>query len=165
MKGGDRRVAERLLAEMRAEIGRADSKAAVLVAALGLSGGVLSGMLADQGWSAGAVAAPGLLLLGAGAAAMVVALVALLLAVLPRYARSAWRPGEPLSYFGDIRHAAQRDLLAMALTDTRSAPGGGLIEALAENSRIVTAKLRWVRVGTCAFALGLLLLPAGMLTA
>src|SRR5690606_5829309 len=52
-------LCERLLADLRTEIARADSKAAVLVAALGITAGVFSGLLAGRNWSPDALSAPG----------------------------------------------------------------------------------------------------------
>lgn len=48
----------RLLVDLRSEIARADSKASVLVAALGMTAGVISGWLAGSGWRPSALSAP-----------------------------------------------------------------------------------------------------------
>ncbi|GAA1928093.1 hypothetical protein GCM10009716_39880 [Streptomyces sodiiphilus] len=156
---------DRLLAELRAEIGRADNKAAVLIAALGLISGLFGKLVADLGRSASALPAGGRVLLWAGALSLVVSLAALLLAILPRYRLGDWEPGMPLTYFGDIRRAAGQGLLAESLARTEQAPQHGLVAALDANSRIVALKLRWVRVGLSAFAAGVVLLPGALLTA
>lgn len=49
----DGQASLRLLGTIRAEIGRADSKAAVLMAALGLAGSVHAALLVGRGWSPG----------------------------------------------------------------------------------------------------------------
>lgn len=95
-------VAARLLADLHTEIGRADSKAAVLVAALGMTAGVFTGLLAGKDWSPGSLGAAGPVLWWAGTAALAVSLLALLLAVLPATAptpgpRASPSPTSPTS--------------------------------------------------------------------
>lgn len=95
-------VAARLLADLHTEIGRADSKAAVLVAALGMTAGVFTGLLAGKDWAPGSLGAAGLVLWWAGTAALAVSLLALLLAVLPATAptpgpRASRSPTSPTS--------------------------------------------------------------------
>ncbi|MFK0043464.1 Pycsar system effector family protein [Streptomyces sp. NPDC090741] len=159
--GGE--AATRLLADLRGEIARADSKASVLVGALGMTAGVISALLAGKGWRPGTLSAPGTAVWWAGAAALAVALLALLLAVLPRYRSAEWRPGSPLSYFGDIRSAVRQGRLAEALADTDRDPAASLMAALAENSRIAARKHQWIRTGLFAFCTAAVLLPAALL--
>jgi pycsar effector protein len=157
-------LAERLLAELRVEIARADSKASVLIAALGLTSGLSGGAAANSGWSPGALPAAGQLLWWAGALALTASLTAFLLAVAPRYGRREWVPGAPLTYFGDIRRAAEQGLLPEALAQTDAARKDRLVRALDVNSRIATIKLCWVRIGLSAFAAGLLLVLTALVT-
>lgn len=156
-------VAERLLSEMRGEIARADSKAAVLVAALGMTAGVFSGLVAGRNWSPGSLSAAGTTLWWAGTFALALSLLALLLAVLPRYSSGGWAPGQPLCYFGDVRQAAREGLLSAALADTEGDPVAGLTTALTETSRIAARKHQWIRAGLVAFCAGTVLLPAALL--
>lgn len=143
-------TAERLLAELRAEIGRADTKASVLIGALGVCAGiVLSGR-----WSAIPPGGPGRLLGLAGGLAWVLALGFLLFATAPRYRPSRWRSGRPLTYFLDIRRAATSGLLADALRGTAEHPLAGLLIALKDTSDIVAAKHRCIRAGLACFVLG-----------
>ncbi|MFD3552661.1 Pycsar system effector family protein [Streptomyces goshikiensis] len=155
--------AAQLLADLRCEIARADSKAAVLVGALGMTAGVLSSQLAGQRWRPGVLSGAGQVLWWAGAGALALALPALLLAVLPRSLRAEWRDGTPLSYFGDIRSADRQDRLAQALAVTGRDPAAAIRSALAANSRIVLRKHQWIRAGLVAFCAGLFLLPAALL--
>ncbi|MFB7466555.1 Pycsar system effector family protein [Streptomyces sp. NPDC056224] len=159
--GGE--AATRLLADLRGEIARADSKASVLVGALGMTAGVISALLAGKGWRPGSLSTPGTAVWCAGAAALALALLALLLAVLPRYRSTEWRPGSPLSYFGDIRSAVRQGRLAEALADTDRDPAASLMAALAENSRIAARKHQWIRTGLFAFCTATVLLPAALL--
>jgi hypothetical protein len=96
-------------------------------------------------------------------AALAGALACLLLAVLPRYGTRQWSPGRPLTYFDDIRRAAEDGRLAEALAVTEANPTDGVLEALAQNSRIVGAKHRWIRAGLGAYCAGVVLLPIAQL--
>ncbi|CAM5254425.1 hypothetical protein GCM10010329_06680 [Streptomyces spiroverticillatus] len=155
-------LAARLLTELRTEIARADSKASVLVAALGTTAGVLSGLLAGRSWRPDALSAAGSAFWWTGAASFGLALLALLMAVLPRYRSRTWRPGTPLSYFGDIQRAHAHGQLEQALTETARAPAAALRASLAENSRIAARKHQWIRAGLIAFCTGAAALPASL---
>lgn len=158
-------LAARLLAEVRAAVARADSKAAVLVAALSLASGLLGVLLANRGWSPGQMSVPGQALWWGGVLSLCTALATLLLAVVPRFPRHRWVPGSPLTYFGDIHDAAARGSLAEALTLTRSEPELALLRALEANSRIALIKLCWIRVGLFTFGTGVPLLAAALFVA
>ncbi|MEU0006514.1 Pycsar system effector family protein [Streptomyces sp. NPDC006314] len=151
----------RLLADLRIEITRADTKAAVLVGVLGLTSGVLAVLPAGRGHRAPPSAAA--LLWWVGAGCLVVSLFALLLAVVPRYGSNRWEPGRPLTYFGDIQRAARTGELTAALTDTGRDPFAALLLALTEASRIAARKHLWIRTGLIAFACAALLLPGSLL--
>jgi len=156
-------LCERLLSELRGEVARADGKASVLVGALGMTGGVFSGLLVGRGWTPGELSATGTVLWWVALAALGLSLFALLLAVLPRYRSEQWTPGRPLSYFGDIQQAVRQGQLETALGDTRRDPTTGLTMALAELSQIVARKHQWIRTGLIAFCTGTVLLPASLL--
>ncbi|MFB7914126.1 Pycsar system effector family protein [Streptomyces sp. NPDC056061] len=154
---------DRLLADLRAGVAQADSKASVLVAALGMTAGVLSGRLAGSTWRPGTLNGPGTALWCTGVGGLAAALVSLLMTVFPRYRHSIWIVGEPLTYFGDVRDAAQRGRLPEALDATESSRTTALVTALAETSRIALRKHRWIRAGLLAHSLGAVLLPASLL--
>jgi hypothetical protein len=157
------RAGAELLADLRAEISRADAKATVLVGALGISAGLLAALLTSRDWSPGMLPGPAAVLWWAGAAGLVVALCALVLAVMPRYGRVHWTPGRPLTYFGDVRQAARAGRLAEALTDTGRDPVCGVLLALAETSAIAARKHSWIRTGLASFGLAAVLLPGSLL--
>jgi hypothetical protein len=157
------RTGTQLLADLRAEIARADAKATVLVGVLGMPASVLGALLTGRGWSPSLLSAPGALLWWAGTASLLAALFALLLAVMPRYRSGPWTPGRPLTYFGDIRGAARAGQLTAALADTGHDPGRGLLLALAETSGIATRKHFWIRTGLLAFGAAAVLLPGSLL--
>ncbi|MFJ2773739.1 Pycsar system effector family protein [Streptomyces sp. NPDC087300] len=148
---------------MRSEIARADAKAAVLVTALGVMSGVFGGLIARNQWTPAALSAPGFSTWWAGVLALALTLLALLMAVLPRYGTSTWAPGAPLSYFGDIQRAARGGHLAEALIDTERDPTADAITALAATSRIALRKHQWVRTGLITFAMASVLLPGSLL--
>lgn len=156
-------LCERLLADLRTEIARADSKASVLVAALGMTAGVFSGLLAGRNWNPAVLTTFGTVVWSTGAASLVLSLFSLLLAVLPRYRSEPWAPGQPLSYFGDIQQAVRIGQLEAALADTQRDPTAALTLALTETSRIAARKHQWIRTGLISFCSGTLLLPASLL--
>ncbi|MEU3217866.1 Pycsar system effector family protein [Streptomyces sp. NPDC006971] len=153
----------RLLLDLRSEIARADGKASVLVAALGMTAGVISGWLVGSDWHPGALSGFGTVLWWTGIGGLVAALLSMLMAVLPRYRSSTWMPGAPLTYFADIRRAVRHNRLAEALEATDAAPTAALLTALTENSRIAVRKHQWIRAGLLAYAVGTVLLPASLL--
>jgi hypothetical protein len=153
----------RLLADLRAEITRADAKAAVLVGMLGLMSGVLA--LLPPGGLRHVPSSSADLLRWAGVISLVCALCALLLAIVPRFGSTRWEPGRPLTYFGDIQRAARSGELTVALTETGRDPFGALLVALAETSRIAARKHQWIRAGLIALICASLLLPGSLLIA
>ncbi|MCD7443770.1 DUF5706 domain-containing protein [Streptomyces lincolnensis] len=159
------RAGTQLLADVRGEIARADAKAAVLVGAIGLSAGVPTALLSGGRRSPALFPAPAALLWWAGVACLATALLALVLAVIPRCVTSRWAPGRPLTYFGDVRRAAQAGRLTSALAETGREPGPGLLLALAETSDIALRKHLWIRTGLIAFGSSAVLLPGSLLFA
>ncbi|GGY94800.1 hypothetical protein CP967_06905 [Streptomyces nitrosporeus] len=159
------RLAERLLADLRQESARADTKGSVLVAAQGMAAAALVGVLAVQGWKPTSLSVFGQALWWAGAACFLASLVSLLMAVVPRYHVRGWRPGLPLTHFADIRSAARRGHTALeeALRETDRVPTVALLVSLTENSRIVANKYGWLRMGIAGFTAALMLLPGALL--
>lgn len=143
-------TAERLLSELRAEIGRADTKASVVIGALGVCAGVV---LSRRG-STIPPDGPGQYLGLAGGLTWIVALGFLLFSLAPRYRPSQWRSGLPLTYFLDIRRAATSGLLADGVRCTEENRLVGLLVALKDTSHIVAAKHSCIRAGLACFALG-----------
>ncbi|MEV0529293.1 Pycsar system effector family protein [Streptomyces sp. NPDC050439] len=161
--GPGSRAGAELLDDLRTEISRADAKATVLAGTLSMSAGLLGGLLAGRGWSPSLLSAPATALWWTGVAFLAVALFSLLLAVVPRYRRSHWRSGQPLTYFGDVQRAARAGQLGTALTETGRHPDRGLLTTLAVTSRIVSRKHLWIRAGLIAFGCAALLLPGSLL--
>lgn len=131
-------LSRELIAQNYLEIGRADGKAAILLA----TGGTLFGLLLvrrplDVLW-----AVP---LWWTAAATTTGALVFLLLALAPRRgARASERHGL-LAYYEDVVRAETRADLSAGLRRDGSDPQPRLLRALRETSRIARAKNRCVR--------------------
>ncbi|MFI6344643.1 Pycsar system effector family protein [Streptomyces sp. NPDC050560] len=158
------RTAERLLRDLRTDIARADTKASILVAVLGSGAGALGGgTLGDREPPPGRFAGAAAPLWWTGLAALAVSITCLMLAVLPRYRGPVWRPGAPLTYFGDVRQAAREGRLADALAATEREPVAGLVTALTENSRIALRKHQWIHRGLLALCAAAVLLPLALL--
>lgn len=155
-------VGSRLLSELRAETAHADNKAALLLGALSMTAGLLGGLLATRRWAVSQLSPAGTVLWWAAVTALAGSLLSLLAAVRPRYSKTSWSPGRPLTYFDDIHRAASQGLLAEALDRTRANPDAGLLSALAENSRIVAGKHCWIRAGLGFYCAGVILLPAAL---
>ncbi|MEU5078966.1 MULTISPECIES: Pycsar system effector family protein [Streptomyces] len=150
----------RLLADLRAEIARADAKAAVLAGVLSLANGALAVLPSGHAQHAPPVAA---VLWWAGAVCLVIALLSLLLAVVPRGGSTRWESGRPLTYFGDIHRAARTGELHAALAETGRDPLTAVLLALTEASRIAACKHLWIRRGLIAFAAAASLLSGSLL--
>ncbi|MFD9591425.1 Pycsar system effector family protein, partial [Kitasatospora sp. NPDC059973] len=99
-------VADRLLAAVREDIGRADTKASILLtAALGLPA-----LLLGRSWPDGRPTGLAAVLLALGGALWAAGAVALVRAILPR--TGTQRDHEGVTYFGDLLPAVGRAALA-----------------------------------------------------
>ncbi|MFI6011649.1 Pycsar system effector family protein [Streptomyces sp. NPDC051243] len=156
-------AAERLLADLRSEIARADAKASVLVAALGAATGALGGVLGGHSLVPPRLSALGTAVWCSGLVALAATLLALLMAVLPRHSSNGWTPGAPLSYYGDIHRAVRSSHLAQALAEAERAPAAGTFTALTETSRIAVRKHQWIRAGLLALGVAVVTLPLSLL--
>ncbi|QNP67425.1 hypothetical protein IAG43_15050 [Streptomyces genisteinicus] len=146
------RIAERLLNTVREDLGRADSKAAVL----------LSGALALPAFLIGRHGAPdwrwpGDLALVVAGGLWTVAVTALVRALMPR--TGTLRDGDGVTYFGDLLERRDAARLAAAVTEAGRDPAGWLLVQAVDVSSILSAKYRAIRwgVGTLAPAAALAL--------
>ncbi|MBO4164070.1 Pycsar system effector family protein [Micromonospora antibiotica] len=162
---GDRqaalRLAERLIAEAREELRRADAKASQW---LTMSGGVVLAMLTvltGTRWSPGRLTGAAAWAWWSGCACAAVALFALAMALLPRTAGAA--EVRQVAYFGHVYRlrdpALVRRYVERAAQDTMP----GLISQLCWLSRLVMTKYRWVRIGTVLIALAAALVALALL--
>ncbi|MFE0804408.1 Pycsar system effector family protein [Streptomyces sp. NPDC058812] len=139
------RIAELLLNTVREDLGRADSKAAVLLSGTLALPAFLLGWHGAPGWR-GLVDVP-LLLAGLLWAVAVTALVG---ALMPR--TGTVRGEDGVTYFGDL--VAARDLawLSARITEAGRDPAGWLLVQAVDVSSILTAKYRAIRWGMAALA-------------
>ncbi|WP_406205651.1 DUF5706 domain-containing protein [Kitasatospora sp. NBC_01560] len=152
-------VADRLLAAVREDIGRADTKASILLtAALGLPA-----LLLGRSWPDGRPADLAAVLLALGGTFWATGAVALVRAILPR--TGTQRDHEGVTYFGDLLPAEGRTALADRVAAAGRDPVDWLLVQAVDVSTILAAKYRWIRWGVGCLAPGAALTTAGLLLA
>ncbi|MFE6775643.1 Pycsar system effector family protein [Streptomyces sp. NPDC057702] len=152
------RIAERLLATVREDLGRADSKAGVLLSGALAMPAVLIGWHGAPGWSGlGDVA---LLLAGV---LWVVAVSALVRALLPR--TGTVRAGGGLTYYRDLLPPHDLGRLSTELTEAGRDPAHWLLVQAVDVSSILSAKYRAIRWAVSTLAPAAALASAWGLTA
>ncbi|PJE96972.1 hypothetical protein CUT44_15535 [Streptomyces carminius] len=144
-----------LVAQNQAEIGRADGKAAVLLAAAAS----LLGMLLVRRAEAAPWTAP---LWWTAVLSATGALLALLLAVVPRLGSMVSGGPPTLAYFGDVVRASREGRLPAVLHDSVGAAETRLTRVLRDTSRIAFRKNQCIRWAV-AFLLLTVLTALGVL--
>ncbi|MET9146287.1 Pycsar system effector family protein [Streptomyces sp. NPDC057197] len=141
----EERIAERLLGTVREDLGRADSKAAVLLSGTLALPAFLVGWHGTPGWHGPADV--WLVLAGVFWAVAVGALVG---ALLPR--TGTVRGGDGVTYFGDL--VAPRDLagLSARVAEAGRDPTRWLLVQAVDVSSILSAKYRAIRWGVGSLA-------------
>ncbi|WP_157018012.1 Pycsar system effector family protein [Cryptosporangium arvum] len=156
--------ARRMLTEAREERARADTKAALLLATVGLVASVGGGTLAARSWRPsllGPVAEPFWWLSALG---FLTSAVLFLAAVYPRLARPRGRSVGAVAYFGDAARARDVEVLIEALEQSAAAELTLLAEQLHTVGTMAAAKYVliqigiWVLVGAAVLLLGVLVL-------
>lgn len=134
---------ERLLAETREEIGRADHKASVLLSATAVAVIVLAGLLTGN-WSPLEIAAAIQWLWWIGAVMLVAAISFLGSAVMPRMRHD----GDPstVAYFGHVLRLTDRRRLVEHLHRSAAKPLDRAVDQLVVLSHIAHRKYRCVQV-------------------
>ncbi|MFD9907766.1 Pycsar system effector family protein [Streptomyces sp. NPDC059063] len=143
---GAARIAERLLSTAREDLGRADSKAAVLLAGtlalptllVGREGGAVGDGFADVT----------LVLAGVLWAVAVTALVG---ALMPR--TGTVRHGDGVTYFGDLVAPLDPARLSAGIAEAGRDPARWLLVQAVDASSILSAKYRAIRWGVRSLAL------------
>ncbi|WP_369170492.1 Pycsar system effector family protein [Streptomyces sp. R28] len=139
------RIAERLLITVREDLGRADSKAAVLLSGTLALPAFLVGWHGTPGWDGFADVT--LLLSGVLWAVAVAALVA---ALMPR--TGTVRARDEVTYFGDLVAARDIARLSARVTEAARDPAGWLLVQAVDVSSILSAKYRAIRWGVASLA-------------
>lgn len=128
---------ERFMAANRAEIGRADTKAAVL---LGVTGAVLGAFI-------GVSPSPEILR-GSAVATSLLAVLCFVCAIMPRHRPGGRNDGVGPGYFGHITAGMNSRRLGHAFERAAHDPAGPLLSSLLVTSDIIRRKYRWVTWGT-----------------
>ncbi|MFJ9430473.1 Pycsar system effector family protein [Streptomyces sp. NPDC101490] len=141
-------MAEHLLSTVREDIGRADTKAAILLSgALAFLAVVFSGersLLPTTG--------TGLVFLLVAGGLWTAGVVMLVSVVLPRT-----RIGADRTLLRELTAGPTGPALRARLTATGTDATGWLLEQAGVHGLVLAAKYRWLRLGVCALALGALL--------
>ncbi|MFJ8685605.1 Pycsar system effector family protein [Micromonospora wenchangensis] len=155
------RLTERLIAEARDELRRADARASQW---LTMSGGAVLAMLTvltGTRWSPAQLTGAAAWAWWSGCACAGTALFSLAMALLPRTAGAA--EVRHVAYFGHVHRlrdpALVRRYVERAAQDTMP----GLISQLCWLSRLVMTKYRWVRAGTVLVSLAAALVALALL--
>lgn len=139
------RIAERLLATVREDLGRADAKAGVLLSGALALPAFLVGWHGSPGWSS----AGDLALVVAGVL-WTVAVIALVRALLPR--TGTVRPRDGVTYFRDLLPPPDYGRLVGELTEAGRDPVRWLLIQAVDVSSILSAKYRAIRWGVSTLA-------------
>lgn len=131
--------AQRLLAENREELARADNKAATLLAAaLIIVGALLAGFVAGD-WSVSSLPSQSLVLWWVAVALAAVGICLLAAALAPRRMKRT-EDSNRLAYFGDVANLASCDDLVEALDKAAKSDGARYVDQLFVTSQILSAK-------------------------
>ncbi|MFD0371706.1 Pycsar system effector family protein [Streptomyces sp. NPDC059071] len=142
-----RRRAEQLLATVREDIGRADTKAAIL-----LSGALAFLAIVFSRDHGPLPAGGGLALLVTAGALWTAGVLMLVSVVLPRT-----RPGADRTLLRDLVSGTPADALRARLEAAGPDATGWLLEQASVQGLVLAAKYRWLRLGVAALVLGALL--------
>ncbi|MET9136669.1 Pycsar system effector family protein [Streptomyces parvulus] len=152
-------VAERLLAHAREDLARADGKAAVLLSGAAFA---LPALLLGRTWApAPPVTGDAQALLVTGGLLWAVGTALLVRVVLPRTGTARTGPG--MTFFADALAPPDLGRLVAAVTAAAEDRVSWLAVQLVDVSRILAAKYRCLRAGTCCLLAGLALGAAGTL--
>lgn len=151
-----------MLAEARAEVGTADAKASLLLAALGVGFGALVGGLLASDWSPAKLTTIGEVVWWFGAVAAATSIGFAAAAVWPRYVRTDVSAG--VHYWGHVATFCRLQDLAQAL-DGRPNDGGRARtrHQLWRLSRLVSLKYACVRVAIAAAGVAVVLFVVSVL--
>lgn len=136
---------ERFMTANRAEIGRADTKAAVL---LGVTGAVLGAFTS--------VSQSPEILRWSAVVTSLLAVLCFVCAIMPRHRAGRRHESDGLGYFGHITAGMGSQSLSHAFECASRDPAGPLLASLLVTSDIIRRKYRWVERGTFILVAALL---------
>jgi hypothetical protein len=149
----EHKLAQVLLAESREELTRADGKASLLLAALGIGiSAILAAILAGD-WTPFKLAEPYQALWWVGSAFAGASFACLCAAVYPRVKHGSASKG--VTYFGDVAALETVDELRAALKRSEADPAERSVTQLHVIARLVDTKYRFIRwsLGALGFAI------------
>jgi hypothetical protein len=152
-----RRYAAELLTQAREELNRADAKASILLAGVGVALGAVVGTIVTKGWSPFQLPIYRAFVWWAGAAAIAAGSVALLAAVYPRRRQLGESCGAGVRYFGyyfDVAGARSAAEVAATIRQSAARELELVAEQLLQVSLIVDRKYRLVRWAMWMLAAG-----------
>ena len=135
-----------VLFSAREELIRADAKAALLLAAVGIVTGTLVAALLADNWSPQNLKENTRYLWWFGSLLGVIGIIALAYSVYPRTKYRGKRPPSMISYFGDVVRTPVEDLEKL-LAETGKKSGSSMFDQLKEISAIVDKKYRGIQIG------------------
>ena len=141
-------MAERLLTTVREDIGRADTKAAIM-----LSGAIaFLAVLFSRERAPLPASGPGLWLLASGAVLWAAGILMLVSVILPRT-----RLGADRTLLRDLAAGSPAGELLDRLRASGEDATGWLLDQASVHGSVLAAKYKWLRVGVCSLVLGALL--------
>ncbi len=142
-----------LLDEAREEVGYADHKASIILAALGIGfSAVLGGMLASD-WSPSDLGGWSQLFWWLSAVLAGLSVLASSLAVWPRLGNPS--PGRGIFYWGQVARFASKQEFSKAIEMLQPSFEERTKDQLWELARIVTKKYRWIRRSMVLFSISI----------
>lgn len=154
---------EALLAETRTEVGYADHKASLVLAALGIGFSAFLGGLYASSWEPGDLPSAGPWFWYAGAVVALVAVVAAGVAVFPRTGKTDYGENRPIYYWGQISKTGSKEQFVSSLVAHPPDAKDRTVDQLYVLSRVVSRKYWWVKASLWAALLaGVLLIAAGL---
>jgi MFS family permease len=157
----EHKLAKLLLAESREELTRADGKASLLLAALGIGLSAILGAMLGGDWTPFVLVSPWELIWWVGAGLAGVSLISLCVAVWPRVTHDSGQSG--VTYFGEAARFETVGELTAALKRTETDPVARTVLQLHVISRRADQKYAAIRVGLVVLGLAIALTLAAVL--
>jgi hypothetical protein len=156
LDGPEHELARTLLAESREELTRADGKASILLAALGIGiSAILAAILAGD-WSPFNLDQPYQRVWWVGSGFAAISFFCLCAAVFPKVKHRTKAKG--VTYFGDVSALETVDELRAALKRSETDPAERSVTQLHVIARLVDRKYRYIRFGLIALGIAIALM-------